>query len=46
MTHKELTGRSSPEVRVEEINRSKLRDWFECKMPSLMPRILSQQDWT
>ncbi|MGP8068470.1 MAG: GNAT family N-acetyltransferase [Candidatus Bathyarchaeia archaeon] len=29
MTHKELTGRSSPEVRVEEINRSKLRDWFE-----------------
>jgi ribosomal protein S18 acetylase RimI-like enzyme len=29
MTLKELTGNSSPEVRVEEIHQSKLREWFE-----------------
>jgi ribosomal protein S18 acetylase RimI-like enzyme len=28
MTHKELIGKSNPEVRVEEIDRSKLEDWF------------------
>jgi ribosomal protein S18 acetylase RimI-like enzyme len=29
MTHNELTGRSNPEVRVEEVGGSKLGDWFE-----------------
>jgi len=29
MTHQELTGTSSPEIRVEKIDQSKLEDWFE-----------------
>jgi len=29
MAHKELTGKSNPEVKVDEIDRSRLMDWFE-----------------
>lgn len=41
MTHKKLTGRSSPEVRVEEIDRSKLGDWFE--MQDAFPHVESSR---
>jgi len=41
MTHKELTGKSSPEVRVEEIDQSKLRDWFE--MQDAFPHVESSK---
>lgn len=41
MTHKELTGRSSLEVRVEEIDRSKLGGWFE--MQDAFPHVESSK---
>jgi len=41
MTHKELTGRRSPEVRVEEIDRTKLGDWFE--MQDAFPHVESSK---
>jgi ribosomal protein S18 acetylase RimI-like enzyme len=39
MTHKELIGKCSPEVRVEEIDQSKLGDWFE--MQDAFPHVES-----
>ena len=41
MTHKELTGRRSPGVRVEEIDRSKLGEWFE--MQDAFPQVESSK---
>jgi ribosomal protein S18 acetylase RimI-like enzyme len=41
MTLKELTGNSSPEVKVEEIDRSKLRIWFE--LQDAFPQVESSR---